>query len=201
MGYCPHVADAVRQGQPLPDAVRRAIVFDRAGGELEFGQLVAGKAAVVVFLRHFGCLACAEQVSLLSPRLYEFRELGFECILVGNGEPNFIDGFAERTGLRDKSATVVTDPSLVLYQAAGLVHSTMGSFGPLAWPGFVRARLMGFRNWFGEGDPAQQGGCLVLDAGGVVVLHVVSRYLGDQVDADAVHAAALGVIAGQASRV
>ena len=192
---------AVQVGQPLPDAVRRATVLNRAGDSLEFAQLVAGKAAVVVFLRHFGCLACAEQVSLLSPRLHEFSSMGLECVLVGNGAANFIDGFAARTGLVDKSATVVTDPSLTIYRAAGMVHSTMGAFGPMAWPGFIRARVQVFRNWFGEGDPAQQGGAFVLDEGGTVTYHVVSRYLGDRVDPDAVHAAALRSFAAKASRV
>ena len=188
-------------GQPLPDAVRRATVLNRRGESLEFAQLVSGKAAVVAFLRHFGCLACAEQVSLLSPRLHEFSTMGLACVLVGNGAANFIDGFAERTGLVDKSATVVTDPSLTIYQAAGMVHSTMGAFGPMAWPGFIRARAQGFRNWFGEGDPAQQGGAFVLDEGGTVTYHVISRYLGDRVDPDAVHAAALRSFAAKASRV
>lgn len=201
MGYCPHMSQGVQMGQPLPDAVRRAEVLDRQGESLVFEQLVSDRAAVVVFLRHFGCLACAEQVSLLSPRLHEFSAMGLECVLVGNGAANFIDGFAQRTGLRDKSATVVTDPSLAIYNAAGMVHSKMGAFGPMAWPGFVRARVQGFRNWFGEGDPAQQGGAFVLDEAGVVTFHAVSRFLGDQVDPDAVHAAALRSFAAKASRV
>ena len=150
-------------GQPMPRTLAEAWVVDAHGGGFALGELVGGKPAVLVFLRHFACVACSEHVTLLAPRLHEFTRLGVEVIYVGNGEPNFIEGFMERNFVDGTKVRVVTDPSLQAHAAAGLRRSFAAAFGPRGAFGLARALLHGFRQSAVEGDSYQQGGVIVLD--------------------------------------
>src|SRR5262252_3831861 len=103
---------AIAVGETAPRALADATVLDRASREIQLGSFWAQMPCVVVFLRHFGCIGCAEQVTELAPRLDELREAGVRTILVGNGAPQMIDAFIERHALADKACAIVTDPSL-----------------------------------------------------------------------------------------
>lgn len=186
---------ALAPGQPVPPTLADARVSDRTGTQRALGEFWASGPAVVVFLRHFGCVGCAEHVSELAPRLHELHRLGLTTVLVGNGAPHFIDGFEERHGLGDKKAEIVTDPSLKAFSAAGLERSLVATSGPMALLNYGRARLKGFSNRI-EGDNLQQGGVLVVDRKGRVAYFHRDRRLGDHPPTVDVVDAALRVAAG-----
>jgi hypothetical protein len=75
--------------------------------------------AVLVFMRHFGCLCLSAQITELSPRLFELHQLGIRTVFIGNGAAHFIDGFIERFGLADKKIEIVTDPPLEAFFVNG----------------------------------------------------------------------------------
>jgi hypothetical protein len=56
-------------------------VLDPEGREVPLGQLWRDRAAVVVFVHHFGCIFCRQQVAEIVPLLDDLRALG--------GEPSF----------------------------------------------------------------------------------------------------------------
>ncbi len=179
-----YAATVIRVGEPAPEALRDASVVAADGRCVPFGEILVGRAVpvLVLFLREFGCIACAEQVHDLAPRLGEFLALGVRVVLVGNGKPEGAGAFLERHDLADKAVEMVTDPSLGVYRAAGLERSAWATHGPGALVDFLRAAGRG--HWPGkiDGDLQQQGGALLVDEGGTVVWAHRNATLGDHAD-------------------
>ncbi len=177
-------------GKPVPEALAQAQVLDAGGEPSRLGARWNGGPAAVVFLRHFGCAACAEHVAQLAPRLHEFTRLGLRIVYVGNGAPNFIQGFIERNAIDPDEVDVVTDPSLKAFDAAGLVRSRASAFGAGALFGLARAMLTGNRQGAVEGDNDQQGGVLIVGADGILAYRYRDQRTGDHAPlTDAVDAA------------
>jgi peroxiredoxin len=178
-------------GEALAKGLAEAKLLAADGSARSFAELVAGRPTLVVFLRHFGCIGCAEQVHEILPRLGELDALGVAVLLIGSGPPGHIPAWVERNGLGDKPARVVSDPSLTAYRAAGLGRSFWATYGPRAIADFVRALARGHRPRPTDGDLFQQGGA-VLVADGTIVWAQTNRSLGDHADpSDAVEAALL----------
>ncbi len=102
----------------------------------------------------------------------------------------FIEGFVEREKLDDQPVTIVTDPSLKIFQAADLERSVLATIGPSAIKDAWRARKAGYRQVGIEGDKLQQGGVLLLDKSGAAAFYHRNDNLGDHADPAAVVAAA-----------
>ncbi len=193
----------IRAGEPVPGALASCEVLDGAGAAHRLDEAWARGPAVVVFLRHFGCIGCDAQVTELAPRLRELADLGINTMMVGNGAANFIEGFIARHALSDKPVSLFTDPSLNSFRAAGLLRSWWRTAGPRALADIARALGRGHRGYERQGDTTQQGGALVVAADGRVALHHVNRSLGDHAAAaDLVDAAlALAAQKGAAWRI
>jgi hypothetical protein len=155
----------------------------------------------VSFLRHFGCIGCAEHIADIAPRLVELDDLGLRTLFVGNGEPRYIDGFLERVGLRDSHARVVTDPTLKIFEAAGLVRSRWGTFGLRAIGDVARGWSHGAASHGMEGDALQLGGVLMTDAAGTVAYYHRSKSLGDHPSASDLVDVALVLCARRSSAI
>jgi hypothetical protein len=184
---------ATLSGRTVPAAFDDAVVLDRAGHGRRLGSFWEKQPCVVVMLRHFGCIGCDVTVTELAPRLAELHAAGARTLLVGNGEPAAIDGFVERHSLEDKPAVVLTDPTLAAFRAAGLIRSAWATFGPLAIVDYVRAMGAGFVPRKVAGDLLQQGGALVVEPGGRVAFHRISKSLGDHADGSDLVDAALSL--------
>ena len=57
----------MKVGDRIPAALEHASVQDHTGARAELGEFRGAGPAVIVFLRHFGCTACTEHVSMLMP--------------------------------------------------------------------------------------------------------------------------------------
>jgi hypothetical protein len=161
----------VTVGAELPDALSRAPVSRADGVVRPFGELTHGRPLLAVFVRHFGCVGCAEGVLALIPRLDELASLGVRVVLVGSGPAEHIEGFVERFGLADKGVEIVTDPSLGAFAAAGLPRSVWATYGPRAVLDFLRAFSRSVLPRPTSGDLLQQGGALLVDEGRVIWMH------------------------------
>ncbi|MEM9693563.1 MAG: AhpC/TSA family protein [Myxococcota bacterium] len=137
-------------------------VTDDAGTQA-LGAVVEddGALLLVVLLRHFGCVGCSEQVTLLSPRLHELDALGVTSVFVGHGEPRHLAAFVKRHRLDEKRVRVVTNPDLSLYRAANTCHSLWSALGPRGLWGEVQGTVRGFERLAVQGDVAQQGGAFL----------------------------------------
>jgi peroxiredoxin len=177
-------------GDRVARGVAEAEVLDVAGESSPLGERWRERPALVVFLRHFACMACTEHIALLSPRLPEIAALGISIVFVGNGAPNFIEGFVERNRLGDKPVEIVTDPSLRVFDAAHLERSYWSNLAPAALRNFARALLHGFRQTHVEGNAQQQGGVMLVEPGGRLAYFHRDRVAGDHAPTAEVVAAA-----------
>jgi peroxiredoxin len=179
----------VEQGSPIPEALLAATLVARDGRTTSFAELVAAGPTLVVFVRHFGCIGCAEQVHVLLPRLGELAALGVRVALVGCGPADHLDAFVERHDLADKSVEVLTDPTLAAFAAAGLLRSFWATWGPSAIADFLRAFAGGHRPGRPDGDLLQQGGAVLASGGRVAWAHRNESLGGHADPADIVDAA------------
>jgi peroxiredoxin len=185
------VATTPKLGEVIPRPVGATVVTDARGAEAKLSSFWEGGPCLLVLLRHFGCVGCAEQVTELAPRLDELARAGVRVVLVGNGTREQLTAFVERHALGGAAVEVVTDPSLRAYEAMGLVRSAWATVGPRALYELARAMGEGHPHRPVEGDPTQQGGVILVDARGVVRFIHRNRSLGDHAAASDLVEAAL----------
>ncbi|XP_036043074.1 peroxiredoxin-like 2C isoform X2 [Onychomys torridus] len=145
------------RGQPLADAVAELPVLDASGRRVTFGALFRERRAVVVFV----------------------READVTLIVIGQSSYHHIEPFCKLTGY---SHEIYVDPEREIYKRLGMkrgeeisssgqsphIKSSLlsGSLQSL-WRA-VTGPLFDF-----QGDPAQQGGTLILGPGNSI--HFVHR--------------------------
>ena len=189
----------IAAGEEVPQTLADAKVLVSSGESVELGSFWKHDPCLVLFLRHFGCVGCAEQVTELAPRLDELRDAAVRTVLVGNGEPEMIDAFVERYALGDKACEIVTDPSLAVFRAAGLLRSAWATLGARAIVDMARAMGQGQHHRGVEGDRWHQGGALLVDTGGRVVVYHRNESLGDHLPASDLVEAALALLVRKSS--
>ncbi|XP_031510739.1 peroxiredoxin-like 2C [Papio anubis] len=160
-----------------PAAVAELPVLDARGQRVPFGALFRERRAVVVFVRHFLCYICKEYVEDLAKIPKSFlQEANVTLIVIGQSSYHHIEPFCRLTGY---SHEIYVDPEREIYKRLGMkrgeeiassgqsphVKSNLlsGSLQSL-WRA-VTGPLFDF-----QGDPAQQGGILILGPGDYAVL-------------------------------
>ncbi|MDQ6746852.1 MAG: hypothetical protein M3010_01905 [Candidatus Dormibacteraeota bacterium] len=96
--------------------------------------------------------------------------------IVGNGTLAHARDFDRTHG---KGLRSLVDTSRASYQALGFRHGVRYTLGPASMARGVDAMSRGFRQVSTQGDAFQQGGTLVVAAGGRPVLFQRARFAGD----------------------
>jgi peroxiredoxin len=157
-------------------AIADLAVFDACGLRYRLGESWAERPAVLVFLRHFGCVTCREQVTELRPSIERIHELGAELVLVGNGSPEAAGALREEFQL---SVPVYADPQRRSYRALGLQRSLFSTIRWRAVRNVIAALRRGVSQRGLQGDAWQQGGCVIVLPDGSVPFYFASRAAGD----------------------
>jgi len=111
---------------------------------------------------------------------------GAEMIVIGNGTPNFMQGFRDETGWK---GPLYTDPTLAVYKAAELKRGVTNTLDPRALAPTLGAFFRGGRQGKTQGDQWQQGGVLVISPAARVLFHHASGRPGDNAPGSAILAA------------
>jgi peroxiredoxin len=151
-------------------------VKDPDGHDVRLGQLWAQRTAVLVFVRHFGCLFCRQQVADLSAHREQIRSLGAELVVIGHGTVDEVRAFRDEHHL---TFPLFTDPGRQSYRALEMRHGRRTLMSPRVVVHTITAMWQGFRQTFVAGDPLQQGGVVVIAPGGVERYRYISREAGD----------------------
>jgi peroxiredoxin len=167
-------------------AVGDATVLDPDGATVRLGDLWSERPAVLVWLRHFGCLFCKEQTEEFRVRALDIERKGATLAFIGNGGPRYARGFRDEFC---SDCTVLTDPDLATYKLIGARSGVLNTLGPQAWGASIRAVARGARQQRTQGSPFQQGGVLVMTPGDTVVYAYLSKAAGDHPPVDDVIAA------------
>ena len=104
------------------------------------------------------------------------HQAGARLVVVGNGTPAMAARFAAEKPL---DASLYVDPSLKVYEAAGLKRGVGATFNPASVMAGIRALRKGHFQTSTQGDPWQQGGTFVVWPGGEVNYRHVSGFAGD----------------------
>lgn len=169
-------------GEPAPARLLDAPVLDAQGRSAPLRSFFEPEPALLLFLRHYGCVGCIEQVARLTPRVIELVEYGVRAVYIGSGAPEHVRGFIAREGLSDKPVVMLADPQLESYAAADMKRSLWNTIEPRSLVSQMQAIGRGFRPGGVDGDPHQQGGGLLLDAQQRVAWIHRARFTGDNVD-------------------
>ena len=125
-------------------------------------------------------------------RLPEIESLGVNVVLVSNGPLAALAAFVRTMNLERRRVTMVTDPSLASYRAAGLRRPRRhGLRAPIET---LRALGEGYRLRRRAGDAMQLGGAFLVDDAGYLVYHHRSESPGDLADPNDIVQAALALL-------
>ncbi len=162
-------------------ALAQVEVLDLEGKPHRIESFWKDRPVLLLFVRHFACVFCREQVAGLKPHFAELAAAGLDVVIIGSGNPLFAQGFVKEL---DLTVPVYSDEQRQAYAAASLVRG----FGTLVHPGaaiaLVRALFACAKpSLIVKGDNRQQGGSFVIKPGGELAFEHRSRYSGDHPNA------------------
>jgi hypothetical protein len=164
-------------------ALATVSVLDTDGTPVRLADQWHDQPAVIVWLRHFGCVFCREQVAEVRARRADIEALGAGIAFVGNGTPRAAAWFQKRFAA---DSTVLTDPDLLSYKAIGARSGLLTTLGPQAWGAGIRAFRSGSRQSTTKGHPYQQGGLVIMAPRNKVLYQHISSAAGDHAPISAV---------------
>jgi len=157
----------------LPDLV----LLDHEGQPFQLRDRLLGRPGVLVFLRHFGCVFCREQVA----RLNEDPALPVTYITLGSSSEA-----ARHESSLHSPHQFLADPDRQVYRYFGLERASIKQlFGPdVVKRGFEAVRNGTRGGFVPTADPIQLGGAFVYNQAGEVVWARKSRDAADNVSVD-----------------
>lgn len=140
---------------------------DHTGKLVQLASLWAEQPLIALFLRHFGCPHCREQVLHFQADQERLRELGYGIVLIGLGTPERAAAFRAELNI---DFTVLCDPDRTAYKAYSLLRvnpfrevrpSTVTRYiGAMV---MTRAPVISF-----DQDMIQLGGTFLIAPGGAI---------------------------------
>ena len=161
----------------------RMDVLDADGNAVALGSLWRDRPAVIVWMRHFGCLYCMEQAREFRKARPSIEAAGARLVLIGNGGVKHLAAFKAAEA---PDITVLTDPALRTYNAIGARSGIWRTVGPRSWKAGLRALGSGARQSRVKGHPFQQGGVLVVLPGDRIAFTYLSISAGDHPSVESV---------------
>ncbi len=122
-------------------------------------------------------MLCREQVAQLRDFEKEFKKLHAEVLVIGNGTIDQARDFASAVVF-----PVLTDETLDTYRLAGFRSGWRTILNLASARRYFESWRKGFRPAALQGSALQQGGVIVIGAGGRALFHYVSRFSGDHAD-------------------
>jgi prostamide/prostaglandin F2alpha synthase len=190
-----------QQTRPPTDAsvLENVVLNDLDGHPVRLGDLWSERPAVLVFLRHFGCVFCRQLAVDIHRHRHDFEDADVELVAIGFGTPEQGRAFLNGQNIDLK---LLLDPDRKVYELAGAKVATLNEvIGPLQiWRG-LKATIMS-RVKQGSiavhqgriiGHAAQLGGVLVIAPDGSVRYAYLSEESGDNPPAREVLAAARAI--------
>ncbi len=148
------------------------------GETRDLSDFYTEKPLILVFLRHFGCIFCREQIA----ELREFRSENI--IFVSMGRIQEASDFKRKMEIPQ---VMISDPNKLLYEAFGLRR---GSFGQILNPTLTRKsiRLMQSGHKFGvlKHDPWMMAGVFRIEQDGEVSYSHYASDISDNLSGSAI---------------
>lgn len=145
-------------------------------------ELLQGKKAVLVFLRHLGCPVCRFELSEWTRRAGEFKAAGAEVIVFVESGDASVAEFAHR---KEVDFHLVGDAQRKAYKAYGVARGGLMAYvGPGAAKKALAVTLKGHMHGKFEGHELQLPADFVLDEKGTVIFSHLGAHIGDNTAID-----------------
>jgi peroxiredoxin len=102
--------------------LKDVVVHDERGDGVRLGELWRDHPAVLVLLRHYGCVFCRAQAVQLHRARDEFEAAGARLAVIGQGTPRQAEEFRR---VQSIALPVYSDPERRSYDAAGAKIATL----------------------------------------------------------------------------
>lgn len=161
-------------------SLHQTIILGEDGQQYRMGNLWQERTAILIFLRHFACVACRAHAVDVWKNRNKYEQSGAQIYFIGNGAPFAIKAFKEDLDLQD--AWIFTDPTLKSFHHAGFKRGFVAAYGPRALKNIVQMYKSGHRDgvWNKtKGDLWQVGGILAVKPNSKVAYHYISQVQGD----------------------
>ena len=157
-------------------------VQELSGDWVPLSSLWEDRPAAIVWLRHYGCIFCREQAAELGTIAAEAETLG-NLAIVSTGSVDHGRDFAKHQG---KGLRSLVDSDRSTYKVLAFKRGGKSSLDPRIYLRGIQAATRGFMQGRTRGDAMQQGGVLVVAAGGQPVYFQRSEFAGDHARLEAI---------------
>ena len=172
----------VSMAESLSAALADIRLPDPDGQEVRLGSLWEEKLAIIVFLRHYGCIFCRQHVAELREHEQAIRARNAGVAAIGMGDRNYARLFREETGI---TFPLLVDEERTAYRAAGLKRANIlhllrrnnAAARKRAWGAGHKHHTLGQ-------NPFQLGASFVFGPGNVDRYAHLSRTFGDNASCD-----------------
>ena len=160
-------------------ALNRLKVLNEKNEEIVLSSLWKDHPAVIVFIRHFGCISCRSHVDQVWSKKDKIQLNGTKIYFIGSGSPYLISQFKIDCNLTD--AKIFTDPTLESFKASGLIHTNTKVLDAASLKKIKELEAMGYslKKIENDGDDTQLGGIVAMKPPGIVSFHFISQFIGD----------------------
>lgn len=177
-------ADLIRQQRVNILALQRLKIFNENNEKIVFSTLWE-EPVIVIFVRHFGCIACRARVSEIANFYSQMEKKKVRIVFLGNGQPYMIKTFKESLNL--PKVEIYTDPSLEVFDACSMNRSFSNLVNFKSLMAMRNLYKKGYRQGVMDKDTGthrQMGGVVAFRKPGKVLYHFTSSFLGDFDDPD-----------------
>lgn len=149
------------------DTAINVTLSDHAGRTMQLASFWEAQPVVALFLRHFGCPHCREQVLHFQADQERLRELGFVVLLLGLGTPERAAAFRADLSI---DFPVLCDPDRTAYHAYDLLRvNPFREVRPSTVTRYIGAMVMTRAPGISfDQDMIQLGGTFLIAPGGAI---------------------------------
>ena len=160
----------IENSHPQVGEAAPEVIVTNAGTQEPFAlaSLWSERPAVLVFLRHLGCMFCREYTAQLQEDLAAFQKYEAKIALINFETAEATHKFCDARSLVP-SFVCLSDTERNAYRAYNLSRITAGElFAPHVWARGFQAALHGHLASIPKGDPFQMPGVFVVDTSGII---------------------------------
>lgn len=160
-------------------ALNRIKIINEKNEIILLSSLWKEQPAVIVFIRHFGCIGCSSHIDQIWSMREQLEKNGTRIFFIGSGSPYLISEFKKEHKLANTQ--VFTDPGLESFKAAGLLQINFDKLDEQSLEKIAELEKKGYTNriYEGSGSITQLGGVVAIKPSGTVTYHFVSEFIGD----------------------
>ena len=109
-------------GTTLSTEILETKIINNEGQKTSVNSLIKKKNQILVFVRHFNCFICRDQIVALNKKINQMDDK-YELNVIGCGKYTRINTLCNDLKITDMKSNIYVDPDRDLYSKMGLVQA------------------------------------------------------------------------------